>query len=172
MSEPVEGIWKCTVLGGEAAADDRDIMVVRVNVQIDDGPDKGRRISYEEQVNNKSAKYVAMSAKAVGWKGGRLEATFRGDVESWIRATGGASTVEIQHIERKKGKQAGTMWGKARSIGRGPRALKAPSQQAANDADEAMRRAMAEDAGAYDDAPTDYVPGPSDDDAPPFEDRS
>lgn len=176
MSEPVEGTWNCIVLGGEANADDKDIMHVRINVQITEGPDKGRKVTYDEQVNNKSAKYVAMSAKAVGWQGGRLESTFRADVEAWLKATGGASTVEIQHIERKTGKEYDKwydggcqgqrpFWAKARSIGRGPKPLKAPSQQSANDADEAMRAAMAESngggGGGYDEAPP-----PSDDDIP------
>src|SRR5678816_163034 len=119
MAEPVEGIWKCTVLGGEANADDKDIVHCRINVQIDEGPDKGRRVTYDEQVNNKSARYVVMSARAVGWRGqGRLEDTFHSDVDAWIKATGGVSTVEVQHIRRKTGKQAGTFWGKARSVGR------------------------------------------------------
>lgn len=171
MAEPVEGTWKCTVLGGEANADDRDIVHCRINVQIDEGPDKGRRVTYDEQVNNKSAKYVVMSARAVGWRGqGLLEDTFRADVETWIKATGGASTVEIQHVERKTGKQAGTFWGKARSIGRGPKPLKAPSREASADANDAIRAALAaaEDGnggggggGGYDDTPP-----PSDEDIP------
>lgn len=166
MTEPVEGIWNCRVLGGEAAADDKDIMRVRINAQITEGPDKDRKVTYEEQINNKSARYVLMSARAVGWRGqGKIENTFRADVDAWIKATGGASTVEIQHIERKTGKQAGTIWGKARSIGRGPKPLKAPSRTASDDADEAMRSAMAlvdetnDSTTGYDD-----VPPPSDGD--------
>lgn len=156
MSEPVEGIWKCIVLGGEAAADDKDIMCVRINVEIVEGPDKGRRVTYEDRVNNKSAKYIAQSARAVGWRGDSLR-TFRGDVESWVKSTGGTSTVEIRHIEIKTGKRAGQVWGKANAIGRGPRPLREPSRETANDADEALRSAMAEDGGgggpAYDEIP-------------------
>lgn len=168
MAEPVEGIWKCTVLGGEANADDKDIVHCRINVQIDEGPDKGRRVTYDEQVNNKSARYVVMSARAVGWRGqGRLEDTFHSDVDAWIKATGGVSTVEIQHIKRKTGKQAGTFWGKARSIGRRQSLLKPPSQSASDDANDAIQAALAAaqetngGGGGYDDAPP-----PSDDDIP------
>lgn len=169
MSEPVEGIWKCKVLGGEAAADDKDIMTVRINAQIIEGPDTGRKVTYEDRVNNKSARYIAQSAKAVGWKGGRLESTFRADVEAWIKATGGESTVEIRHIEIKNGKKAGQIWGKANSIGRGPKPLKAPSREAADDADAAMRAALDESGGGYDDAPPhDDIPPPGDDDQIPF----
>lgn len=169
MSEPAEGIWKCKVLSGEAAANDKDIMCIRVNVQIEEGPDNGRSVSYEDQINNKSAKYIAQSAKAVGWRGGRMESTFRSDVEAWINATGGMSTVEIRHLEIKNGKNAGKIWGKANSIGRGPKPLKEPSRESSDDADQAMRAALAEDSGGsgpsagggYDDAPP-----PSDDDIP------
>jgi hypothetical protein len=155
------------VLGGEAAADDKDIMTVRVNVQIIEGPDTGRKVTYEDRVNNKSAKYIAQSARAVGWKGTRLE-TFRSDVDGWIKATGGESTVEIRHLEIKTGKKAGQIWGKANSIGRGPKPLKAPSRQSADEADEAMRAALAEGAG-YDDSgtpPQDDIPPPGEDDIP------
>lgn len=168
MSEPVEGIWKCKVLGGEAAADDKDIMTVRINAQIAEGPDAGRKVTYEDRVNNKSAKYIMQSARAVGWKGGRLEHTFRADVDEWIKATGGESTVEIRHLEIKSGKRAGQIWGKANSIGRGPRPLKPPSRESADDADEAMRQAMleAESTGDGGTPPTDDVPPHGDDDIP------
>jgi hypothetical protein len=172
MAEPAEGFFKCTVLNGEAAANDRDIMCVRINVKIEDGPDKGRRVTYEDQINNKSAKYIAKSAKAVGWRGGRMENTFRADVEAWIKATGGASTVEIKHIMRTKGEKAGTIWGKANSIGGGPKPFKEPSRESADDADAAMRAALAEDGGSQDDysgqgtPPPDDVPPHGDDDIP------
>lgn len=167
---PIEGIWKCIVLGGEANADDKDIVHVRVNVQIDEGPDKGRKVTYDEQVNNKSAKYVVQSARAVGWRGGMpIENTFRADVEAWIAATGGVSSVEIQHVERKNGPKAGTFWAKARSIGRGPAPLKAPSREASSDANDALRSAMmAAEEGNGAPPPDDYIPPPGDDDALPF----
>lgn len=166
MAEPVEGTWKCTVLGGDAGADEKDIIHVRINLQIEDGPDRGRRMTYDEQVNNKSAKYIAMSARAVGWRGGRLEERFRGDVEEWVKATGGASTVEIVHIARKNGPKAGTMWAKARSVGRGQKPLVAPSRQSADDADEAMRAALAEDGGGGSAPAYDDIPAHGDDDIP------
>ena|ERR1044071_5032323 len=163
MSEPVEGIWKCNVLGGEAAADDKDIMCVRINVEIVEGPDKGRRVTYEDRVNNKSAKYIAQSARAVGWRGVSL-GTFRSDVDAWIKASGGVSTVEIRHIEIKSGKRAGQIWGKANAIGRGPKPLKEPSRETAHDADEAMRAAMADDGGGG--TPYEDIPPAGDDDLP------
>lgn len=166
---PIEGIWKCIVLGGEANADEKDIVHVRINAQIDEGPDKGRKVTYDEQVNNKSAKYVVQSARAVGWKGKMpIESTFRADVEAWIAATGGASTVEIQHVERKTGAKAGTFWAKARSIGRGPAPLKAPSQQSSADANEALMAAMAsnEEGNGGGAPPADDVPPHGDDDIP------
>src|SRR5262249_22178924 len=110
---PAEGTWNCKILGADYAADDRDIMVARINVQFTEGPDVGRKMTYEEQINNKSARYAMASMRAVGWRGGRPELTFKADVESWIKETGGASTVEIQHVERKNGPKAGTFWAKA-----------------------------------------------------------
>ncbi len=162
-----EGTWACTVLGAEVGQNDKQIVCVRINVMITEGADNGRKVTYEDQVNHKSAKYIAQSAKAVGWQGERLE-TLRSDVERWIAATGGASTVEIRHLEIKNGKNAGKIWAKANSIGRGSRPLQAPSREAADDANEAMRAALAEDergsgggGSGYDDAPP-----PSDDDIP------
>jgi len=167
-----EGIWACTVLGGEVGEDDKQIVRVRIHVMITEGDDKGRKVTYEDQVNFRSAKYIAQSAKAVGWQGGRLEQTFRKDVEAWIARTGGASTVEIKHVEVKSGKNAGSIWAKPNSIGRGSRPLAPPSRAAADDADEAMRAALAEEetgshsypargdaGGGYDDPPP---PGDSD----------
>lgn len=142
-----EGAWACTVLGGEVGQNDKQIVCVRINVMITEGADKGRKVTYEDQVNHKSAKYILQSAKAVGWQGGRLEETFRQDVQRWIEATGGASTVEIRHLEIKNGKNAGKTWAKANSIGRGSRPLQAPSREAADDADEAMRAALADEEG-------------------------
>jgi len=169
MGEPAEGIWKCVVLGGEAAANDKDIMCVRINAQIDEGPDKGRRVTYEDQVNNKSARYIAQSARAVGWTGDSLK-TFRDDVDAWVKRTGGVSTVEIKHIEIKTGKNAGKIWGKANSIGRGPRPLKAPSRETIDDADDAMRRALAGEGASYPPDTGDRGAPPPDDIPPPGED--
>lgn len=177
-----EGIWACTVLGGEVGQDDREVMRVRIHVMITEGDDKGRKVTYEDQVNYKSAKYIAQSAKAVGWQGGRLEQTFRRDVDAWIAKTGGASTVEIKHVEVKSGKNAGTIWAKPNSIGRGSRPLAPPSRATSDDAHEAMMAALAEedaispqengrgraDGGyGYSDGGGDYgAPPPGDDDVP------
>lgn len=174
------GIWPCIVQGasvGEATDKNgkpKGILVARVNVVIDGGPDKGKQCTYEDEVNPKSSLYIGRSLKNVGWKE-RSMSTVEKDVAEWIKATGGKSTVEIRHIELKRGKKfdewldetggTGTtpIWAKANSIGRGPRPLAAPSTDALSDADEQMRRAMAEDGGGTD-APSE----PVDPDSIPF----
>jgi len=140
-----EGMWACTVLGAEVGEDDKGAMRVRVHVMITEGDHDGRKVTYEDTVNFKSNKYIAQTAKAVGWRGGRLEETLRDDVEAWIAATGGDSTVEIKHLEVKKGKNAGTTWAKVNSVGRGPRPLTAPRRETADDAHEAMMAALNEE---------------------------
>lgn len=179
------GIWPCIVQGasvGEATDKNgkpKGILVARVNVVIDGGPDKGKSCTYEDEVTPKSSLYIGRSLKNVGWKERSLS-TAEKDVAEWIKATGGKSTVEIRHIEIKKGKRfdewleetggAGNppIWAKANAIGRGPRPLAAPSNDALSDADEQMRRAMAEDGGGTDMGPTDAPPQTRDPDDIPF----
>lgn len=181
--EFVAGIWPCIVLnGGVGEETDKNgkktgKIMARVNVKFEDGPDKGRLVTYEDEVNAKSSLYVGRSLKAVGWKGGPL-ASVAGDIADWVKNTGGKSTVEIKHIETKRGKRydewveagcpGGTppIWAKANSLGRGPRALAAPSAEAMSDAEEQMRRAMAEDGNST--PPMDDVPPPTDEDSIPF----
>lgn len=166
---PSEGIWNCKVLGGDYNADEKNIVVARINVQLTEGPDQGRKMTYEEQINNKSSKYVVQSMKAVGWKGGRPDTTFKSDVEAWIKATGGVTTVEIQHVERKNGPKAGTYWAKARSIGRGAKPLKPPTQEASDDAWQALQGAMTDQddrSSAPPPSDDDNIPPPADDDIP------
>lgn len=176
------GIWPCIVQDGSVGEQlDKSNkptgrLVARVNVTIDGGPDKGRMVTYEDEVNAKSSLYIGRSLKNCGWKEKSLS-TVSKDIEEWVKATGGKSSVEIRHIEIKKGKRydewldetggAGNppIWAKANSIGRGPRPLAAPAADALSDADEQMRRAMAEDSGGSDDAPTSK---PVDDDSIPF----
>jgi len=134
-----EGIWPCTVLSAEAGEIDGKIKA-RVNVKIDDGPSKGRTCTYEDEVNARSSIYVARSLKNVGWQGKSL-ATVAADCAKWVAAGDAKSTVEIKHIPTKKG----TIWDKPNSIGRGSKQMKEASGSALADADEAMRRAMAED---------------------------
>ena len=142
-------------LGGKAGEVD-GVLNVQINVQITDGPDKGQRCTYEDTVNTKSAKYIGWSCTAVGWKGDSLT-TLESDIAAWIEKTGGATTVEIKHIEVKRGKAydkwvadgckgAAPVWDKVAGIGRGaPRPLKQPSASTLRDADDAMRMAMGED---------------------------
>jgi hypothetical protein len=143
MSLLAEGTWPCTVLSAEAGEVD-GIIKARVNVKIEDGPSKGRTCTYEDNVDARSSIYVARSLTAVGWKGKTL-ASVKDDCATWITATGGKSTVEIKHIEIKKGKRAGQIWDKPNSIGRGPKPLAAAGGEALSDADAAMRKALAED---------------------------
>ncbi len=175
--KPTEGLWPCIVIDGIAAEETDQAgkptgrIRARVNVTLDGGPDKGRLVTYEDEVNAKSSLYIGRSLKAVGWKGGSLK-TVAADIDAWVKKTGGKSTIEIRHIEIKKGKKYDEWcdawytnhdgspppyyWEKANSLGRGPRPLAAPSADALSDADDAMRRAMAEDGDAP--PPQDDIP--------------
>jgi hypothetical protein len=177
--EFASGIWPCVVQGasvGEATDKNgkpKGVLVARVNVVIDGGPDKGKSCTYEDEVNPKSSLYIGRSLKNVGWKE-RSMSTVESDVAAWVKATGGKTTVEIRHIELKRGKKfdewleetggAGTppIWAKANSIGRGPRPLATPSNDALSDADEQMRRAMQEDGGGTDMGPPTAPRDPDD----------
>ncbi len=139
-----EGIFPCRVIDGFFGEDDKKSPIARINVVITDGPDKGKHCTYEDQVNGKSALYVGRSLRAAGWKGEKLETT-KADVAEWVAKTGGASTVEIKHIEIKNGKRAGEIWAKPNSIGRGPKPLVEAKGDTLADANEAMRRAMEAD---------------------------
>lgn len=168
MSEIAAGFWPCKVLSAFYGDNDKNIPVVRINAEITDGPAKGSRHTYEEQVNNKQAPYIARTCKAVGWKCQSLS-TLKSDVESWVKATGGESTLEIRHVEVKSGKRAGSIWAKVNSIGRGPKPLKESSRENLDDADAMMRAALADDnSGQTPPPPADDVPPPTDDDQPPF----
>ena len=179
MSEVAAGFWPCKVIDAVYGANDKNSPVVRINVEISEGPGKGQRHTYEEVVDNKQAPYIARTCQAVGWRGVTL-ATIKDDVAAWVAATGGISTVEIKHIEVKKGRKfekwisggqqgPAPVWVKAGSIGRGQRPLKQARHEDLADADDMLRRAMAEDGGnnsgggGYDD-----VPPPTDEDNIPF----
>lgn len=170
MAIKAEGSWPCTVLGATYGEDDKHNLVVRINVKIDDGPSKGMTCTYEDKVDNRSSIYVARSCKAVGWKAQRL-ATLRDDVAAWIEETGGKSTVDIKHLELKRGKKYDEwvdggcvgptpIWDKVSAIGRGPKPLVEPTSSTLADAEEAMRNALAEDGGSAppDDADPNDIP--------------
>ncbi len=144
MTLLAEGTWPCTALSASFGEDDRGSPQVQINVRIDDGPSAGQQCAYEDQVNAKSALYISRSCKAVGWRGPDLS-TLKTDVAAWIVKTGGKTTVEIKHLEIKKGPKAGQVWAKPNAIGRGPRVLKDPSHERLADANEAMRAAMSAD---------------------------
>jgi hypothetical protein len=163
MSLLAEGTWPCTVLSASFGEDEKGSPQAQINVRIEDGPSAGRPCTYEDQVNAKSALYIGRSLKAVGWKGRDLK-TVKADVAEWIARTGGKSTVEIKHIELKKGKKYDRwveggcqgdppVWDKANSVGRGPRVLNDASTERVNDANEAMMRALAADGGSTPDEP-------------------
>lgn len=157
-----EGIYGCQVISAEAGTVD-GIPSVQITVQITDGPDKGQRVTYEEVINTQTAKYAGWSMTAVGWKGPN-PATLKAEFEKWLAATGGASTVEIKHIEIKKGRafdkwEAGgcvgprPVWDKVSGIGRGkPKPMRELGGSAMKDAEDAMRSVMG-DMPPQDDVP-------------------
>lgn len=147
MSLMQEGIWPCTVLSANYGESDKGAPQVQINVRIDEGDSKGRCCTYEDTVTTKGALYIGRSCTAVGWKGRDLN-TLKTDVAAWIEKTGGKSTVEIKHLTINSGKRAGQIWDKPNSIGRGARVLKAASAAVTDDANEALRAALAADAEA------------------------
>ena len=157
-----EGFWPCIVLSGEAGDVD-GIAKTRINVRFAEGPNAGRVGYYEDKVDARSALYVSRSMRAVGWQGNKLS-TFAEDVAAWIKATGGKSTAEVKHIPTKKG----TIWDKINSIGRGPKPMTQLQGDTLADAEEALRKAMAEDGDTNGAPPPDDVPhaGVSDDEIP------
>jgi hypothetical protein len=165
MTDIVAGFWPCKVLNAFYGDDDRNIPVVRINVEITEGAAAGSRHTYEDQVNNKQGPYIERTCSAVGWAGESLS-TLSADVEAWIKRTGGISTLEIKHIEVTRGKRAGTIWVKANSIGRGPKPLRASSSENLADADSIMRAARAERAQNGGAPPVDDAPPATDDDIP------
>lgn len=135
-----EGNNPCTVLDGVYGVNDKGIPCVRVNVRMKAGPTAGKIYTYEEEVNNKSSLYIMQSLEAIGWKGQTLKSTAE-DIAAWVAKTGGDTTVEIQHLEIKKGKRAGQIWDKPRNLGRGPKPLKEATGDLDADAEQFMQAA-------------------------------
>lgn len=163
-----EGIFPCTVTGA-TYGEDRGAIVVRINAKITEGPNAGRMVTYEDTVNAKSALYIKRSCQAVGWKPAPHFRNLTDDVATWIKETGGVSSAEIRHVPIKKGKKYDAwvesgcegdppIWDKCNSIGRGPKPLAAPSATALADAEDAMRRAMAEEGDTTTDQPDSDIP--------------
>jgi hypothetical protein len=165
MADIAEGFWPCKVIDGTYGDNDKGIPVVRINAEVTDGTHKGRRFTYDEIVNNKQAPYIAKTCKAVGWACRDL-ATLESDIAAWVAKTGGASTLEIKHWERKTGPKAGTTWVKVNSIGRGPRPLKASSAENRADANAALLAALADDQSGGGGPPPDDIPPAGDEDIP------
>lgn len=165
MATLTEGDWACTVLGATVGMDDKEQLVVRVNVKIEDGPDKGKTCMYEDTISNKSAPYIARTCRAIGWKGAMpFEDTLVADVDAWVKETGGKTTVSIKHLDIKRGKAydkwaaggfegPGPVWAKVQGLGRGAKPLAAPNATAKKDANDFMRAAMADDAPPEDEVP-------------------
>jgi hypothetical protein len=179
-----EGMWPCVVLNGGIGEDvdnngkPTGKLKARVNIKFTDGPDAGKMASYEDELNAKSSLYISRSLSNIGC----TKATLTGDltnaatdIEAWVKKTGGTTTAEVRHIELTKGKKydewmdAGCpggrppIWAKVNSLGRGPRPLVKPSNDALSDAAEQMRRAMEADSSA---PPADDAPPPNDSDIP------
>lgn len=173
------GFWPCVVIdGGIGEETDKNgkptgRLRARVNIKFTDGPDRGKLASYEDELNAKSSLYISRSLSAIGCTketltGDLLNAA--SDIAAWVKKTGGATTAEVRHIEVKKGKRydewldetggAGSppIWAKVNSLGRGPRPLAKPSNDALSDAAEQMRRAMAEDGGGEQQGDGDDIP--------------
>jgi hypothetical protein len=136
-------IYACTAISADYGSTDKSpAPKAQITVRIDEGPMLGQRVTYEEEVNAKSAKYVGWACTAVGWKGDKL-ATLKADVAEWIAKTGGVTTVEIKDIVTRKGTPDEGIWHKPSAIGKGAaKPLRPVSASAARDADDAMRAAM------------------------------
>lgn len=127
-----EGNWDCKVLGGSYGADENDVIIVRVNVEFIDGPDVGKRMTYEERLSEQSAKYVRQSLEAAGWAGKSL-VTLSADLKAET-----ITTAEVVHLEAKRGKNAGNVFAKIRNLGRGQKPLADATPRMVRDADELL----------------------------------
>lgn len=175
MTDIAAGFWPCKVIDGffgeVEVKPGRFLPLVRINVEVTEGSHKGGRFTYEEEVNNKQAPYIARTAKAVGWRCRTLE-TLASDVASWVNETGGWSTLEIKHIlfeDKKTGRPR--VWVKPNSIGRGPKPVRQASRENLDDANDALRRALADNGELPDEngsVPYDDAPPAGDDDNIPF----
>jgi len=136
-------IYACTAVSANfGATDKKPTPTVQIVVRVDEGPMKGKFVTYEEQVDARSAKYVGWSATAVGWKGGDIE-TIKADATKWIAETGGVTTVEIKEIVTRKGTPDEGIWFKPSAIGKGAaKPLRKADSNATRDANDAMRAAM------------------------------
>lgn len=155
MAILVEGIWKAKVLGAnfglkkkDEASPDPGLAHVTVNIELVEGPDKGRRASYEETIDGKSAAFARKTLVAVGWKGVTL-GSLKTDVEAFIKETGGETTAEVKQLVRKKDNST---FSKINSLGRKPQVLHEATtkdgRERLSDADEAMRQAMEADSAS------------------------
>lgn len=160
MANPLaEGIYPCVVTSASYGEDDKQQITIQVNLTFTDGPNKGRFATYSDQVNTKSALYISRSLKTIGWQGKSLK-TLAEDVTAFIASpAAGKTTAEVKHILIKNGKRAGEIWDKVNSLGRGPRALKAPTHGNLADAESALADAMRLDGAAdADEAADDRIP--------------
>lgn len=105
-----EQFVKARALDGSIGADTNKQTTAFVDFEILDGDNRGEKITYRGQVNERSAKYTARDLKAIGWKGKDL-ATLKDD----IAATHIETTIEIKHMNRKDGSGSFPV---VRSIGR------------------------------------------------------
>lgn len=136
-------IYACTAISADFGATDKNPNpCAQIVVRVDEGPMKGQRVTYEEEVNARSAKYVSWACTAVGWQGRDLS-TLKADAAKWITASGGITTVEIKEIITRKGTPDEGVWLKPSAIGKGAaKPLRQAAPDAVKDANDAMRAAM------------------------------
>ena len=132
-----QGSFLARALTGSSGTDNKGRLTARVEFELLAGPDAGQRITYSGLINAKSAKYVGPDLKAVGWKGETLKT-----LDADIIAAHAEVPIEIEHKNANDSKDPDRVFAVVRSIARGAPALKPPSKQDMDDADEALRAAM------------------------------
>lgn len=110
-----EGTYPVRVVGkASVGKNQKEETRARVNVEFIDGPGAGRRMTYDERIDPKSAKFVRGSLAAVGWKG-KTFASVPVDV-----VEGAETTAEVMHLTVKDGPRAGEVFAKLRNLGGAP----------------------------------------------------
>jgi len=132
-----QGSFLARALTGSSGTDNKGRLTARVEFELLAGPDSGQRITYSGLINAKSAKYVGPDLKAVGWKCDTLK-TLSADVSAMHAEV----VIEIEHKSANDPKDPERVFAVVRSIARGAAALKPPSTEELNDADEALRSVM------------------------------
>jgi len=138
---PEQGIYPFTVSKGSSGLDDKGAFTITVTGALADGPNKGSLMTYTGRVDNRTAKYIAQDMAACGWTGKDV-LDFGAEVDAWIARTGGTTTAEIVHLDRKDKSGAFAV---IRGLGRGLKVLTPATRETAADANAALRAALAVD---------------------------